>query len=120
MLNRRTTRIAANEARFRDINERLEADLLRLPLDGEPAEFVCECGDVDCADVVPLTLDEYERVREDPLLFALVPGHELAEAEDVLVRERRYVVVRKKAEAAPIVENDDPRGQGPVDGERRG
>lgn len=105
----RERRIADNESRFRDINERLEADLKRLPDDGELTEYVCECGRADCAQLLPLTRDEYERVRQDPLTFALVPGHQFEDVEDVLASTDRYAVVRKKPQTAPVVEETDPR-----------
>ena len=63
---------------------------------------------------VPLTLDEYRHVRDDDLLFVVLPGHEIPDAEDVLVRTDRYFVVRKHAEVAPIVVVLDP-GRAPVD-----
>jgi hypothetical protein len=110
VIDARMRRIAENEVRFRDINERLEADLRRLPADGEPVHFVCECGNVECAASVPLTIDEYERVRADPVLFAVLPGHEIADVEDVVARTDRYVIVRKKAPSQPLVEATDPRG----------
>jgi hypothetical protein len=109
VLDARARRIAENESRFREINERLEGGLRQLPDDGAPADFVCECGDVNCAATVPVTLDEYERVRQDPLLFVLVPGHEIPDVEHVLARTDAYVVVRKDPEAAPLVEETDPR-----------
>ncbi len=105
----RQRRIAQNESRFREINERLVADLKRIPDDGEAAEFVCECGRADCARPVPMSLDEYEHVRQDPLLFAVVPGHQFEEAEDVVTMTERYAVVRKKPMTAPIVEASNPR-----------
>lgn len=97
-------RIAENESRFRDINERLEADLRRLPVDGDPVEFVCECGRLECAQSVLLTVDEYERVRADPATFATLPGHEIADVEDVVFTSERYAIVRKHASAQPIIE----------------
>lgn len=106
----RRRRIAENESRFREINERLEADLRRIPDDGEAASFICECGRADCAEVVPMTLDEYEHVRQDPLLFSILPGHEFADTEDVVATADRFVVVRKKPDTAPIVEASDLRG----------
>jgi hypothetical protein len=112
VLDARARRIADNESRFRDINERLEADLRRLPTDPEPVDFVCECGHSDCTASVPLTLDEYEGVRAESVLFALLPGHEIADAEDVVTTTERYIVVRKKPETAPIVEETDPRAAG--------
>ena len=105
----RERRIAENESRFREINERLEADLRRIPDDGEAAEFVCECGNASCADPVPLTIAEYERVRQDPLSFAVVPGHQIDDVEDVLFAGERYVVVRKQPPTAPLVERTNPR-----------
>ena len=106
MLDARKRRIAENEARFREVNERLDADLRALTLgDTEHVDFVCECGKAECADTVALTLDEFRRAREDEMLFVVLPGHEIPDAEDVLARTDRYFVVRKHAEAAPIVES---------------
>ena len=108
-MDARARRIADNESRFRDINERLEADLRRLPVDGDPVEFVCECGHLECTESVPLTLDEYERVRQDATTFAMLPGHEIDDVEDVLYRCDRYLVARKRPQTRPIVEATDRR-----------
>ena len=105
-------RIADNESRFRDINERLERDLRRLPVDGEPVEFVCECGRLECTQSVLLTLDEYERVRQDPTTFAMLHGHEIDDVEDVLYDCERYVIARKKPPTHPLVEATDRRSTG--------
>ena len=104
MPDARKRRIAENEARFRSSNERLHRDLGLLSLDAEETtDFVCECGKLDCALAVPLTLAEYRHARDDALLFFVLPGHEMLEAEDVIARTERYFVVRKHAESAPIV-----------------
>ena len=108
-MDARTRRIADNESRFRDINERLESDLRRLPVDGEPVEFVCECGQLECSASVRLTLDEYERVRGDSATFAILPGHEIGDVEDVIERGERFFVVRKHLESRPIAEERDRR-----------
>ena len=108
-MTNRQRRIAENESRFREINERLEADLKRLPDDGAPVQYVCECGRADCAQLVSLVRDDYERVRADPRTFVVVPGHELADFEDVAVMTETHVVVRKKPETAPLVGQTDPR-----------
>lgn len=49
------------------------------PDDRSRWEFVCECGDPDCAEHVKLTLDLYDRLRqnEQPIL---APGHILDRA----------------------------------------
>ena len=105
----RAQRIAENEAKFRDINEQLQGGLRMLPDEGELIPFICECGITECADTVALARAEYEAVRSDSLLFAVVPGHELTDVEDVVERNERYMVVRKHPETEPIARSTDPR-----------
>jgi hypothetical protein len=104
VLDDRRRRIAENEARFREINDRLEQDLRRLPVDGDPVAFVCECGHVQCTDHVHVSLPELAEVRQERLRFVVLPGHEIDDVEDVVARTDRYVVVRKHEDAAPVVE----------------
>lgn len=110
MPDERAARLAANEARFREINDRLERELepiLQAPDEFLP--FVCECGRRACADAIRLTLAEYERVREDATRFAVAPGHEITDVEDVVERHERYLVVRKHPETWEIVQRADTR-----------
>jgi len=56
-------------------------------------DCVCECGDEHCVQVLRLTAGEYHALRSDPMVFAVVPGHD----EDVgaaIARTDRYVFVR--------------------------
>jgi hypothetical protein len=105
----RSRRIADNESRFREINERLEADLRRLPSEDGPVEFVCECGHLECTASVSLTVAEYEQVRSDSTTFAMVPGHQIEDVEDVVFSTDRYQVARKKPPTRSIVADADPR-----------
>lgn len=111
--DRRTARIATNEARFREINERLEAGLRKVIHPPEVLEFVCECGDPDCVDLVRLTLDEYEAIRRDSRRFAVVPGHAIPDAERVVLEGDRYDVVEKTGAAVEVTDATDPRAPGP-------
>jgi hypothetical protein len=43
-----------------------------------------------------LTRDEYQAIRSQSARYVLVPGHEVAELEDVVRREARYLVVDKR------------------------
>ncbi|HEX8104017.1 MAG TPA: hypothetical protein VF533_15470 [Solirubrobacteraceae bacterium] len=90
------TRLALNEARFRELNERLASDVAPLLAPAEAVAFVCECSSAACRDTVALTLDQYAVVRADDLLFAVVPGHQVPEVESVERREDTFVVVRKR------------------------
>ncbi len=101
-------RIARNEATFRSINEDIER--------GRDAEddrtlvgFVCECGSAECSRLIELTPAEYERVRSDPCLFAVVNGHEMPVAEKVVERNDRYAIVRKLDVGGAVAKESDPR-----------
>jgi len=109
MASARKKRIARNESAFRDLNERLEESVQRRSSEDDRGGFVCECGDEDCEAIVRLTIAEYEEIRDDSRLFFAVPGHEMAEAEDVVRRGEEYVLVRKHIDVAAIADRTDPR-----------
>ena len=108
----RVERIGRNEARFRDINERLEQGLRQVPDTPEVLEFVCECGDRNCEAHVQLTLAEYEAVRRDSRHFAVIPGHVARDTERVVASHARFEVVEKFGAAVPLAEASDPRRAG--------
>ena len=84
-------RLEHNEAVFRAINE--EIDEAR---NGHAHEYLCECADTSCSETIRLSHEEYRTVRGDPKRFVLVPGHEVAELEDVVRREADHLVVEKQ------------------------
>ena len=101
-------RVAMNEATFRKVNEGMKDG------QGEDASgllsFVCECGRLHCTSIIRLSRAEYEDVRGNPRRFAIVDGHEIPEAEEIVERHDRYLVVEKNAgPEAEIVEHTDPR-----------
>jgi hypothetical protein len=105
--DRRKHQIARNEALLREVNERVQEvseDRATLTTD-----FVCECGDEDCTETVALRDEEYEHVRADPLLFVIVPGHEIPDVEEVIARNQRFFVVRKHVAEGVIAQQTDPR-----------
>jgi hypothetical protein len=111
MAQSREERLARNEAGFRSLNEALGTDVhARLSGSGSGVPgFLCECGDVDCEDILQVELSAYESVRSDPCQFLVRPGHESPEVEDVVGREDGYLVVRKHEAVADIVRETDPR-----------
>ena len=115
-MDSRLERQARNEALIREVNERIEQVDKSADPEGESLrfEFLCECGegeggDLRCAERIEMTVAEYEEVRQQDDRFALLPGHETRELERVVRRTERYVIVDKKPEAEPFLE-DDPRG----------
>lgn len=71
----RARRVGENEALFRVVNERIESLNVAFASITETMDVVCECGDLECAERVVLSVSDYERVREDPTHFVLLPGH---------------------------------------------
>jgi hypothetical protein len=99
-------RVAMNEATFRKVNEGMEAGQASAGL----LSFVCECGRLNCTRIIQLTRAEYESIRGNPRRFAIVDGHEILEAEEIVERHDRYLVVEKGGDPeAEIVEHTDPR-----------
>ncbi len=98
-------RLALNEAMFREINERLES---QLPVDRDNRlSVLCECADADCVERIELTPEEYASARAQSRQFILAPGHEIIEIEDVVSRNDRYEIVRKKGYAGEIAKRTD-------------
>lgn len=115
MDDERRKRIALNESVFREVNEQVEAlnrNLVALE-ESEDMSIVCECGEIQCAQRLDVSLGEYERVRSDALLFLVVPGHEIPDVEDVVERSDAYLVVRKRPEliGGKIVTANYPRSR---------
>jgi len=96
-------RAARNEAEFRRINDSLAAGLRDAGT--HKAGFVCECSATDCRRLVDLTMREYREVREDPMRFVLVPGHEWSPIEDVVDGGDGFIVVEKHEELRAAVDS---------------
>jgi hypothetical protein len=100
--------VAENESIFRRANEKLEKRFRELEAEGL-TPFLCECGDVACTHAIRLTLDEYETVRTHGAHFAILPGHQILEAERVVEENGRYDVVEKTDAGRRVAEARDPR-----------
>jgi hypothetical protein len=106
----RARRVGENEALFRVVNERIEALNVAFAAITETMDIVCECGDIDCAERVVLGVADYERVREEPTHFVVVPGHELPGVESVIETGDGFAVVRKhEGLPADVARETDPR-----------
>jgi hypothetical protein len=102
----REERLGKNEARFREVNERIR----EITTYDSDVEFLCECGDDTCTQSIRMTLGEYEGVRADPTHFLIVPGHEAAAIENVIISNDRFAVVEKRVgDATKVALDSDPR-----------
>jgi hypothetical protein len=111
-MNEAQRRKAANEAVFREVNERIEALHRRFELqDDEPLRIVCECDRMACAERIDVTIETYERTRSDSARFFVSPGHDDPAVESVIETGAGYVVVRKHpGEPQQLAAETDPRG----------
>lgn len=105
----REERIGRNEILFREVNERIEEMQAGQQGAAGHFDFLCECGDRDCIEQLPLTVVEYEEVRSEPTHFVVRPGHEVPTVERVVATGDRFLVVRKLEEVAAFVKDHDPR-----------
>jgi hypothetical protein len=109
-MDRSAERVGKNDAIFREANERISD---KADVEGMTGKipFLCECAEESCTEIVRLSREEYEGVRQDATHFLNAIGHEVAAGPyaEVIERNHRYVVVRKKGRAAEIVEELDPR-----------
>lgn len=79
---------------FRSVNERIRELAGTWP---GTHDFVCECEDEGCTRVLRLTEAEYESLRTEAGLFAVLPGHE-DEGDEIAGRSDRFVLVRGRPE----------------------
>jgi hypothetical protein len=104
----RFDRQARNEAVLRTVNEQIAALDESASGWADPEQtfsFACECGKVDsCHASVLMTLAEYERVRSQQDRFAVLPGHQTDEIEQVVEQSERYLIVDKRDKFEPLVE----------------
>ena len=109
-MDERAKRIGQNEALFREVNERVKDlnDTFELVLDER--FLVCECGRETCIEQITMSAKEYEALRADPAQFAVVPGHDLTEVEEVIAHGNGFAIVRKyEGSPAQLAAQLDPR-----------
>lgn len=103
------TRLAKNEAFFRELNERIDEVAASLGDDDHRYEYICECSDSMCSERISLSRDEYRHVRGDGARFVLAPRHVVREIERVVEREAAHVLIEKIGPAAEVAHRLDPR-----------
>jgi hypothetical protein len=79
---------------FRCVNERIADLAAPLMSTRELLWLICECPNDGCTQTMRMTRAEYDAMRSQPGLYALVPGHEQRELEDIVRRTDRYVLFR--------------------------
>ena len=93
-------------------NETIQLSVDSLGMLG-PIPFLCECPDRDCVEIIRLTFDEYDAVRQHPRRFFNVSGHEAASvelgAERIVAVAGELTIVEKIGVAGDIAADDSER-----------
>jgi hypothetical protein len=101
----RVERLAANEVRFREINEAAQP---QRESQGS-GRFVCECADRSCTVWIEMPLSEYSAVRQHPRWFIVAPAHEVPDIETIIERHEGYFVIEKPEEVRHVTGGDEPQ-----------
>jgi hypothetical protein len=93
----RQRRAAENQALFRSANDRIKELNEAFEAFSPYGDWTCECMDIQCVEIVKMTLAEYERVRthSDRFLVAPADGHVLQNVEQIIERTDRFWLVEK-------------------------
>jgi hypothetical protein len=104
-------RVARNDARFREANERIMERADELGVDEIEIPVICECADRDCKTVIRMSPRAFEEVRSNSRHFLNAPGHQVAALGTAEVVEHRsgYVIVEKQGHAGAVAERLDVR-----------
>lgn len=114
MEDRQQLRVAANEVRFREMNDRIRDAVDTMDPDAsQRLGMLCECAIADCEEMIELTPEQYGRVRSESRWFVVRPEHVVEEVEHPVEQHDAYWVVEKHgiagdyAEAASDAAADD-------------
>jgi hypothetical protein len=111
----RERRAAQNQSLFREVNERIEP--LHQRFNSITAsrlnDFICECANEGCSEMVALSVEEYESIRETPKRFFVAPSeeHVWLDVERIVEQRDRYWVVEKLGVAGKMATGLDPRAR---------
>jgi hypothetical protein len=94
-------RAARNQSLFRAVNEQIEAVSTGFEKD-MPQQYVCECLDLACSELIFLPHEEYARIRRHANEFVILPGHEDLQVEEVVAAQPRWLIVRKLGVGATV------------------
>jgi hypothetical protein len=100
---------AADEATFREANERIRDVQRELDPPAGQVPFLCECEDRSCCEPILLTAEEYERIRSDGTCFVVVSGHPTS--GEVVVESEGHAIVRKTGRGGRVAALRDPRSE---------
>ena len=104
--------IGESQVAFRDANEKIQASADGFAIHGN-IPFICECADSDCLELLHLSFDQYEAIRQHPTRFFNVTGHERSSvesgAERIAAVAGELTIVEKIGVAGDVAAEAYPR-----------
>jgi hypothetical protein len=102
---------AANQAVFREANERIREIVDQPDVVLPVVPFVCECGDPSCRRLLNVPLAVYANVRRSPRRFLHAPDHiNDGTSGSVVETLDGFAVVEKSGVSGEVAEREVPRG----------
>jgi hypothetical protein len=102
---------AANEATFREANERIREVVERREVVLPVVPFLCECSDPACRRLLDVPLAVYTDVRRSPRRFIHAPDHvDDGTSGTVVATLDGYAVVEKSGVSARVAEQEPGKG----------
>jgi hypothetical protein len=97
---------------FRNANESIQASADHAAIFGS-IPFICECPNRNCTEIVQLSFDQYDAIRQHPTRFFNLTGHERssveAGAERIVAVADELTVVEKDGVAGEVAAEAYPR-----------
>lgn len=104
--------IGEAQVAFRNANETIQASADSFAIYGN-IPFVCECANRDCMEIVPLSFDQYDAIRQHPTRFFNITGHERTSVEEgaerIVAVAGELTVVEKVGVAGAVAAEAYPR-----------
>jgi len=60
-----------------------------------PLEFVCECSDINCKQIIKISIAEYEKLHRRNDRFLIVKGHKTHQIEKTVSSKGRLELIEK-------------------------
>ena len=110
----RQARAGENQSLFREVNERVKDVNDQFHASTSVSEWVCECANDTCVELIEMAGQEYEHIRAAGERFFVAPSdeHVWPDVERVVSRHRTYWIVEKIELGAKIARDLDPRSDG--------
>ena len=84
-----------NEERFAAANAQINQKAESLQMNDELIPFLCECSELECTQIIRLSLADFQAARAQTGTFILLADHDDASVERIIEQTDGYLLVEK-------------------------